>query len=161
MNVPALLHALILGLGSLAGTVSLSSESDSGFDWPTSSTTVLRAFEHLEHNWLPGHRGVDVAGSPGETIRAAGPGTVVYAGRVVDTNVVSIEHNTGIRTTYQPVTASVSAGDTVGTGDPIGTLEDGHCIIGACLHWGAKRGDTYYDPLSLLGEIEIRLFPAR
>lgn len=130
------------------------------FDYPTSSHTVLRAFDHLEHNWLPGHRGVDLASRPGEEIRAAGPGRVAVAGRVVDNNVVSIEHDTGLRTTYLPVTPSVSVGDMVETGDVIGTIEEGHCLIGACLHWGAKRGDRYYDPLSLLGEVTIRLYPA-
>ncbi|WP_230198243.1 M23 family metallopeptidase [Flaviflexus massiliensis] len=130
------------------------------FDYPTSSHTVLRAFDHLEHNWLPGHRGVDLASRPGEEVRAAGPGRVAVAGQVVDNNVVSIEHDTGLRTTYLPVTPSVSVGDMVETGDVIGTIEEGHCLIGACLHWGAKRGDRYYDPLSLLGEVTIRLYPA-
>jgi len=130
-----------------------------GFDWPTSSTTVLRGFDHLRHNWHSGHRGVDLASRPGEKIRAAGPGRVVYAGLVVDNNVVSIEHANGLRTTYLPVTASVEVGDVVETGDIIGTIEEGHCLLGTCLHWGAKRADTYYDPLSLLGGVEIRLYP--
>lgn len=129
------------------------------FDWPTSSSTVLRQFDHLENNWNPGHRGVDLASRPDEEIRAAGPGMVVYAGRVVDNNVVSIEHATGLRTTYMPVSAWVDVGDYVHTGDIIGTIEEGHCLLGACLHWGAKRGDTYYNPLSLLGGVDIRLYP--
>ena len=129
------------------------------FDWPTSSKTVLRGFDRLEHNWLSGHRGVDLASRSGEKIRAAGPGRVVYSGLVVDNNVVSIEHSTGIRTTYMPVDPSVSIGDWVNTGDVIGTIEEGHCLLGTCLHWGAKRGDRYYDPLSLLDAVEIRLYP--
>lgn len=133
--------------------------STQSFDWPTSSTTVLRKFDHLEHNWLSGHRGVDLASRPDEQIKAAGPGRVVYAGRVVDNNVVSIEHATGLRTTYMPITASVEVGEHVQTGDVIGTIEEGHCLLGACLHWGAKRGDVYYDPLSLLGNVQIRLYP--
>lgn len=141
-------------------TIDSSVRPSGSFDYPTSSHTVLRAFDHLEHNWLPGHRGVDLASRPGEEIRAAGPGRVAVAGRVVDNNVVSIEHDTGLRTTYLPVTPSVSVGDMVDTGDVIGTIEEGHCLIGACLHWGAKRDDRYYDPLSLLGAITIRLYPA-
>lgn len=141
---------------SLASSAPISTDD---FDWPTSSKTVLRGFDHLEHNWLSGHRGVDIASQPDEKIRAAGPGRVVYAGRVVDNNVVSIEHSTGIRTTYMPVDPSVSAGDWVSTGDVIGTIEEGHCLLGTCLHWGAKRGERYYDPLSLLDAVEIRLYP--
>lgn len=129
------------------------------FDWPTASETVLRKFDHLENNWDSGHRGVDIASTPGERIKAAGPGRVAYAGLVVDNNVVSIEHTTGLRTTYMPLTPSVDVGDYVDTGDVIGTIEEGHCLIGACLHWGAKRGDVYYDPLSLLNSVVIRLYP--
>lgn len=140
-------------------TQRLTRQTRDDFDWPTSSTTVLRQFDHLENNWNPGHRGVDLASRPDEEIRAAGPGRVVYAGRVVDNNVVSIEHATGLRTTYMPITASVDVGEYVQTGDVIGTIEEGHCLLGACLHWGAKRGDTYYDPLSLLGSLDIRLYP--
>lgn len=135
--------------------------SSQDFDWPTSSITVLRKFDHLENNWDSGHRGVDLASRPDEQIRAAGPGRIVYAGRVVDNNVISIEHSDGFRTTYQPVKATVKEGDMVQLGDIIGTLDDGHCLVGACLHWGAKRGDIYYDPLSLLTpeEVRVRLYP--
>ncbi|WP_182354163.1 M23 family metallopeptidase [Flaviflexus huanghaiensis] len=131
------------------------------FDWPLPSKTVLREFDKLEQNWHPGHRGVDVAGVPGEPVRAAGAGTVVYARRMVDTNIVSIEHADRLRTTYQPVTAMVKKGDVVDLGDIIGTLDEGHCLVGACLHWGAKRGDIYYDPLSLLApeKVRVRLYP--
>lgn len=145
--------------GSRGLTTSVAPIGTDDFDWPTSSRTVLRGFDRLEHNWLSGHRGVDLASRPGEQIRAAGPGQVVYSGLVVDNNVVSIEHSTGIRTTYMPVDPSVSIGDWVNTGDVIGTIEEGHCLLGTCLHWGAKRGDRYYDPLSLLDAVEIRLYP--
>lgn len=133
-----------------------------GYDWPTASHTVLRGFDHLEANWLPGHRGVDIAGTPGEEIRSAGRGRVIYARRVADTNVVSVEHSHTLRTTYTPVKATVKAGDYVEMGEVIGTLDDGHCVIGACLHWGAIRRETrdvYLDPLSLLSDATIRLFP--
>lgn len=155
MRFAAMVTALLLAL------VPLTRPSSTEFDWPTSSTTVLRAFDHLEHSWHPGHRGVDLAAARGDEIRAAGPGRVIFAGVVVDRRVVSIEHASRLRTTYLPVTASVEAGDYVGKGDVIGTLEDGHCLIGACLHWGAKRGDIYYDPLALLTGTEIRLYPVR
>ena len=131
------------------------------FDWPLPSKTVLREYDQLDNNWLPGHRGVDIAGTRGETVHAAGAGMVVYARRMVDTNIISIEHSDRFRTTYQPVKATVKEGDMVELGDIIGTLDDGHCLVGACLHWGAKRGDIYYDPLSLLTpeEVRVRLYP--
>lgn len=128
------------------------------FSPPLPSPLVVRAFDHLEHNWDSGHRGVDLAGSENAEIRAAGSGVVVFAGFLVDRNVVSIEHSSGLRTTYLPVSPVVEVGDQVQRGQVIGTLETGHCLS-ACLHWGAKNGDRYYDPMTLLSPMTIRLYP--
>ncbi|MBG6121876.1 M23 family metallopeptidase [Corynebacterium aquatimens] len=120
---------------------------------------VIRAPDIPERNWMPGHRGVDLAAAPGATVRAAGEGEVAFVGTVVGVPTVSIVHPDGIRTTYQPVHASVKKGDRVDEGSPIGTL--GHPFgrnIG--LQWGALIAkDTYINPLSLLAEPRIRLKP--
>src|SRR5919197_310451 len=67
----------------------------------------------------------------------------------------------GLRTTYEPVTPLVRAGQRVRAGDPIGQLVAGHpgCPVAACLHWGLRRGTTYLDPLALLGYARVRLLP--
>ena len=119
---------------------------------------VLRAFDKPEHNWLPGHRGVDMQLEVGDTVHAAGDGVVAFVGMVAGTPVLSIDHADGIRTTYQPVRARVAQGDRVHAGQEIGTLApptDGW----PGLHWGAKRGKDYLNPLSLLAEPHIRLKP--
>lgn len=97
---------------------------------------------------------------------AAGDGVVVYAGWMVDRNLVSIEHTGGLRTTYEPVAPGVSVGDQVTRGQPIGHLEPGHpeCAAEpplACLHWGARQRLNYLDPLRLLGFGHVRLKPWR
>jgi murein DD-endopeptidase MepM/ murein hydrolase activator NlpD len=94
---------------------------------------------------------------------AAGAGVVVFAGSVAGRPVVSVAHDGGLRTTYEPVTPSVRAGQAVARGDPIGTLAPGHpgCTAAACLHWGLRRGEVYLDPLSLLRPPEVRLLPWR
>lgn len=125
---------------------------------PVDHEIVLRDFDYLDANWLPGHRGVDLAGTEGAPVRAARSGTVVYAGFLVDRSVISIEHDDGLRTTYLPVIPTVSAGDRVSTGQEIGVLDGAHCMT-ACLHWGAKRGDQYYDPMALLYGAQVRLYP--
>jgi murein DD-endopeptidase MepM/ murein hydrolase activator NlpD len=86
---------------------------------------------------------------------------VVFAGLVAGRPVVSIDHLGGLRTTYEPVSPSVSAGDLVAKGQLIGTLAPGHggCPAAACLHWGARRGTDYLDPLGLLALGEVRLLP--
>jgi murein DD-endopeptidase MepM/ murein hydrolase activator NlpD len=59
------------------------------------------------------------------------------------------------------VIPSVAAGDLVAAGDPVGRLAAGHagCPVPACLHWGLRRGESYLDPLGLLGLARVRLLP--
>jgi murein DD-endopeptidase MepM/ murein hydrolase activator NlpD len=122
---------------------------------------VGRPFEPPPHAYGPGHRGVDLAGSAGTPVLAAGDGVVVFAGMVAGRPVVSIDHANGLRTTYEPVAPSVGAGQAVARGSPIGILATGHagCAAEACLHWGLRRGETYLDPLLLLRPPRVRLLP--
>ncbi|MGY1823652.1 M23 family metallopeptidase [Geodermatophilus sp. SYSU D00079] len=122
---------------------------------------VTRPFDPPPDRYGAGHRGVDLAGSPGASVLAAGDGVVVFAGMVAGRPVVSVDHPGGLRTTYEPVTPGVGAGQVVTRGSPIGTLADGHdgCPVAACLHWGLRRGETYLDPLTLLRPPEVRLLP--
>ena len=119
---------------------------------------VLRPFDPPARDWLPGHRGVDLALPHGRPVRAAGDGTVFFAGTVAGTATVSIDHPDGTRTTYQPVIAAVYAGDDVTQGQVIGTLgTDPRGWPG--LSWGARRGGAYVNPLGLLPRPLIRLKP--
>ncbi|HLL67086.1 MAG TPA: M23 family metallopeptidase [Micromonosporaceae bacterium] len=134
----------------------------SAFGWPLDPpVTVLRPFAPPPQPWLAGHRGVDLASRPGARVLAAGAGMVAYAGQVAGTGVVSVEHSGGLRTTYQPVRASVRPGQVVVAGDVVGVLDAGHpgCPLAACLHWGLRVGRAYLDPLCLLGRGRIRLLP--
>ncbi|GAB2624493.1 hypothetical protein Aab01nite_18230 [Paractinoplanes abujensis] len=133
------------------------------FAWPVVPPEVTRAFDPPAQPWLAGHRGVDLAGPPLTAVRSAGPGTVLFAGGLAGRGVVSIAHAGGLRTTYEPVTATVSVGDVVAQGDPIGLLQTGHagCPAAACLHWGLRRGSLYLDPLALLGLGRVRLLPVQ
>lgn len=123
------------------------------------SPTVLRPFDPPAKKWSAGHRGVDLAAAVGTDVLAAGAGVVWFAGRVAGRGVVSIKHG-DLRTTYLPVRASVRAGESVSTGDVIGTVvADRHCEARGCLHWGLLRGDTYLDPMTLLRATAPRLLP--
>ncbi|WP_182357416.1 M23 family metallopeptidase [Tomitella gaofuii] len=132
------------------------------YDWPLGGAPeVTRGFDKPQFRYGPGHRGVDLAAAPGVPVRAAGPGVVAFAGPVAGRGVVSIDHPTGLRTTYEPLTPAVHAGDPVTTGTVIGRLSAGHtgCPRAACLHWGLRDGRDYLDPRSLLGTITVRLLP--
>ena len=87
-------------------------------------------------------------------------GTIAFAGQVGGRPVVSIQHADGIRTTYDPVISRRSRGDVVGRGDIIGVLaNENEATHGPGLGWGAKIGESYIDPLTLLGRSEVRLKP--
>lgn len=129
------------------------------------ATRITRPAQIPEKNWLPGHRGVDLALRIGGPVLAADTGTVAFVGNVAGAPVISIDHRDGIRTTYQPVHARVQQGDAVKLGEVIGTLArptgpQAHMQDG--LHWGALVAkDTYINPLSLLSTPTIRLKPTR
>lgn len=122
---------------------------------------VLEAFHPPAKRWLAGHRGVDLALAVGSPVMATAAGRVVFAGVVGGKPVVSVDHADGIRTTYEPVEASVAAGDVVEQGQILGTLLAGHRADGQdALHWGARRGrDHYLNPLHLIEPPVIRLKP--
>lgn len=165
----ALRFATVVGMGLalVVGSESLAVAEPVGpFGWPLQPRpAVVRRFDKPAQTWLPGHRGVDLAGAAGQAVLAAGDGIVVFAGIVADKPVVSIDHPGGLRTTYEPVRAEVSVGRRVTRGTPIGTLEPGHEGCGACLHWGlrsegsGRRKREYLDPLGLLHLTPLRLKP--
>lgn len=159
---PLLLAALVLALIAFPSGHPALAAFAGWLRWPLGgSPVVTRGFDLPEQPWLPGHRGVDLAARPGGIVRAAGPGVVVFAGDLAGRGVVSVAHPGGIRTTYEPLSPLVAVGDEVAAGTPLGTLAAGHqgCPVDACLHWGARRDDTYLNPLALLGPPRLRLKP--
>jgi murein DD-endopeptidase MepM/ murein hydrolase activator NlpD len=137
-------------------------------EWPLRpAPAVVRGFDAPAPNWNPGHRGVDLAGSPGQPVYAAGSATVVFAGLLAGRPVVSLAHPGGLRTSYEPVRAVVRAGQQVAAQTVLGELVAGHsgCRAPACLHWGAMWGPAsgadYVDPLGLLKSTPVRLKPLR
>jgi murein DD-endopeptidase MepM/ murein hydrolase activator NlpD len=133
------------------------------FGWPLAPPhPVVRPFQPPATQYGPGHRGVDLGGQPGVPVLAAADGVVVFAGPLAGRGVVSIDHGGGLRTTYEPLTVLVSAGQRVDRGTVVGQLAPGHegCVTAAaCLHWGAHRGREYLDPLGLLSAGRVRLLP--
>lgn len=78
------------------------------FRWPLDGPPrLVRRFDPPPQPWLPGHRGVDLAAVPGAIVRAAGPGTVLFAGLVAGRPVVTVGHAGGLRTTHEPVQPAV------------------------------------------------------
>lgn len=123
---------------------------------------VVRPFIAPLGRFGAGHRGVDLGVRDGQPVGAAGAGTVSFAGQVAGRGVVVIQHPDGVRTEYEPVTVKVRSGTVVSTGQEIAVVHGAHgsCSVGACLHWSARRGEAYFDPLTLLRPLGIvRLLP--
>ncbi len=139
---------------------------DVRLDWPLRpAPAVVRSFDAPSPDWKPGHRGMDLAGRPGQPVYAAGPATVVFAGLLAGRPVVSLAHPGGLHTNYEPVQAVVRVGQQVSAQTVIGELSAGQdgCRVSACLHWGAMWGPAsradYVDPLGLLKSTPVRLKP--
>lgn len=149
----------------VAGYLALASapvQASSAWVWPMDPHQLSIGFDRPAQNWLPGHRGVDLIGAIGDEVLAAGSGTISFAGLVGGKGVVVVKHG-ALRTTYEPVSASVTLGAQVRPGDVLGTLQPGnsHCASATtvtCLHWGLIRGTTYLNPLALVQK-RVRLLP--
>lgn len=96
-----------------------------------------------------GHWGVDWAVSAGTEVGAAGAGTVTFAGRVAGNLTVTVAHGGGLRTSYSYLSAlTVRRGEQVGRGTVLGRSGVDHSR--EALHFSARLGSTYIDPVPLL-----------
>lgn len=113
---------------------------------PPVDAPLTDTFRPPANRYGAGNRGVDYATDQGQAVVAAAAGEVVFAGRVgADLHVVVL-HADGVRTGYSFLaTVTVRRGDRVEAGDVVGTAGAGG------LHFGARSGDSYVDPLALLG----------
>lgn len=119
------------------------------WQWPVAPRpSVLRPFDLPPQPWLSGHRGVDLGMmSDGGLVYSPAAGTVSFVGVVVDRPVLTIDHGSGLRSSFEPVTSTLPLGAIVVKGQAIGTANLGHCDAAPCLHWGVRRGDDYLNPL--------------
>lgn len=130
--------------------------------WPLAGQpTVVHPFDPPLARWLTGHRGVDLSASVGDAVMAPVSGRVTFAGTIAGRGVVVVSTTAGLRATLEPVEPQVAVGDVVVRGQEIGTVgaQAGHCTPRTCVHWGVLRGDTYLDPLALLGLRPVVLLP--
>lgn len=158
------LRALLLALGLLLlWSPAAAADPTPVGEWPLLPIPeVVHGFDPPDSPYGAGHRGVDLGGSVGQTVRSALPGRVTFAAKIAGRGVVVVSHGS-TRTTYEPVAASVAVGTSVAAGGPIGQLQlpGSHCFPRACLHWGWIRNadDVYLNPLLLVGLGPMRLLP--
>jgi len=146
-------------VGVLVGVLALGSAPAAGTGtWlrPVAGR-VVRGFRAPLTRYGAGHLGVDFAAPPGTPARAAGPGTVVFAGVVARTRHVVIRHAGGLRTSYSFLaTIRVHTGEAVGRGAVVGTTGGtGEHHDGGVLHFALRVGDTFVDPMQLFSDVGL------
>lgn len=123
---------------------------------PPLDAPVAVRFTRPQHEWGPGHRGIDYSAVQGTRVRAAAAGTVKFAGSVAGHLSVTIEHGSGYETTYTALRdVSVAAGQGVAQGEWIGHSDRAHPDGFSGLHFGLKLDGAYVDPESLLGSFDV------
>ena len=159
------------GRGSVASSLPRARSttgSASTWQWPlVPRPPVLRRFRAPPSPWAAGHRGLDLAARPGDGVLAVASGRVTHRGTVAGRGTVTVLHDGGLRSTYEPLDPSVSVGDVVTAGQRLGVVRPGvgasasHCGSLVCLHLGARRDDAYVDPWPLLVRGRLALLPLR
>lgn len=152
-----LLLALLLGLFGAPPATPVMAQADSGTWVRPAEGPVAEGFAAPPAPWASGHRGIDLAADAEATIRAPADGVVSFAGRVVDREVLSIDHGAGYMSSFEPMDSDLAVGDPVSKNQPVAQLGtyDGaaHCET-PCLHWGVRLHGEYINPLLLTGELE-------
>lgn len=122
---------------------------EAGFAWPVHGT-LLRGFGADSPTES---RGIDIGVPPGTPVRAAGPGTVAYAGTLARTYgpVVILEHDGHLYSVYSNLRARrVERGEKVVAAQEIGTSGDAQRSLPPHLHFEIRRNEQPLDPLLLL-----------
>lgn len=132
--------------------------ADSANVWrtPLESPILAREFLQPSADWSAGHRGVDYLAGAGSKVFAAHSGVITFSGMVVNREVITIQHDGGLKTSYEPVCSSVTKGDEVKTGMEIGVVCPNreyvsHCGLRTCLHFSMRNENGYLSPLIKIG----------
>lgn len=100
-----------------------------------------------------GHRGVDFQLAPYSEINSPADGTLVFAGKVVNRNVVTLRTESGLAS-FEPACTNFSIGEQIKQGEPFAF----HCQAGPdyeyhcqnCVHFSARDEYGYLSPMQLI-----------
>ena len=150
--------AMAMAVPMLASTAgALSHHDERPVFRPPVDAPVIDPFRPPENPYGPGNRGVEYDTEPGDVVRAAASGTVVFAGAVAGALHVTVDHGGGVVSSYSYLQRiSVRDGTYVEVGAVIG-------IAGERLHFGVRVDGSYTDPDSFIGvrRVRVRLVPMR
>jgi murein DD-endopeptidase MepM/ murein hydrolase activator NlpD len=126
---------------------------------PVVGSELVNSYRAAETTYGPGHRGVDYQVTLGQGVFAPAGGNVSFVGKVVDRQVLSLSHQDGIVSSYEPVCSSLAIGQEVSAGDLVAEVCEAdqeylqHCADVICLHFSTRRYGEYLSPLWFTGEL--------
>lgn len=118
-----------------------------GLSWPLSIRGTLTNL------YANGHWAVDIGADCGTAVLAADAGVVKFAGWKTNGGgkVVDVQHDWGIVTSYNHLSAIVVVEDqVVARGEKVGEVGASGTAIGCHLHWGVAVNGRWVNPLDLL-----------
>lgn len=127
--------------------------------WMPVAGAIVRGFDARAGPYGPGHRGIDIAASPGESVRAPATGRVEFSGPVAGTNWVTLLVAPGVLVTLGPLLDPAVTAGQVRRRAPVGRVGPGHTLPPAgqagsggeaTLHLGVRVNGVYVDPLPYL-----------
>lgn len=122
---------------------------------PAGDAEVMAHFRPPDCPYCAGQRGLEFGTAAGDVVRAAAPGTVVFAGSVAGVNWV-VTSGDGLRKVSYGFLRRITVveGEVVAVGAPLGYSSDR-------LYLGLRDGDRAIDPTPLLGvaTVSTRLVP--
>ncbi|WP_292832598.1 M23 family metallopeptidase [Microbacterium sp.] len=124
-----------------------------GWQWPVDPVQVTEPYRAPAHSYGPGHRGIDLAVSPGTAIVAPAAGVIAFAGSVAGRPLLTIDHGHGLVTTLEPVTASLPVGAPVRAGEAVAAAASGGHAVGGTVHFGVRENGEYINPMLLVSAI--------
>ena len=121
------------------------------FDWPIADGRVLSGFGVLRGGHR--HKGIDIRGNPGQPVRAAMEGRILYSGSSLRGygKTVIIDHGGNLQTLYaHNSTLLVSEGERVAKGQVVARVgRTGNATTEHC-HFEVRKRDVAVDPLHYL-----------
>lgn len=141
--------SVVLGvMAPAAGATAEAPRASPRWAWPLAAPRVVRGYEAPPSPYAAGHRGIDLAARPGATVTAPSDSTVHFVGVVVDRPVLTLDHGSGVLSSYEPLVADgLAVGAPVARGTVLGVVGEGAHCSGVCLHVGVRVDGEYVSPL--------------
>lgn len=157
-NIKAAISFLGEGAKDILKAMGIGGATLADLIWPTLSAAITSGFGYRDASETDGvgstnHEGIDIGAAYGDSVMAAGMGTIIFAGDGGGYgNMVKIDHGDGLVTLYAHLSSILAeVGDVVSAGDVIGLVGSTGNSTGPHLHFGIYEDGVAIDPSQILG----------